>query len=180
MQQPPESIHPGHFKVQPHWFLWALCTCVVTLSVGYLCGVEFLHHGGDGTEAVLISIGCLMIYPVFLVKLAWGYRIEPEFFSIYFLWFRVQRIPWEQVSEVVLIQQTHRLRWGEQLLEYFCITIKPADPIPHFYVSALRGHRRRNLFLVWNIGIPYSEVKRWRLQKLLERIWGKLEIREIK
>lgn len=76
MQQPPESIHPGHFKVQPHWFLWVLCTCMVTLSAGYLCGVEFLHHGGDGTEAVLISIGYLMIYPVFLVKLAWGTELS--------------------------------------------------------------------------------------------------------
>ncbi len=167
------------FKVRPLWPI------AIVFGVGLVWGIILLSNlifssSYDLDRWDLMLIFCLPISLYFFPRCLWGYGLGREFFTIYLLWFPVQRIPWDEVSQVIYVHlgenaQKKSAPWKK---EFICVTIKPADPVPFFYNKELGNHWRRNLFLVWNLYFMDTAVEGPACIKAFEALGKTVEHRE--
>lgn len=121
------------FRVQPLWLFLAVYGIVLVLGVCVLLGLSEASYLSAELRNVALA-GYVPICIYYIPRCVWGYGLDREFFTVYILWFPVQRIPWSEVSEVIYIHlgkeaQEKSATWKK---EYICVTIKPAEPVPFF------------------------------------------------
>ena len=167
------------FKVHPLWFFMAIFGVVLVLGVLAFFGFTDTSSYRSELRATMMILYipvCLYYIP----RCMWGYGLDRAYFTIYILWFPVQRIPWDEVSQVVYVHlgknaQKKSATWKK---EYILVTIKPADSAPFFYHEELGKHWRRNLFLVWNLYFTSPEIEGPACIKAFEALGKTVEHRE--
>lgn len=140
------------FRVRPLWIALVFLVFALVLGIDSLFGsaeVAFISNRVRSKMMILCIPFCIYYIP----RCIWGYGLDRDYFTVYILWFPVQRIPWDDVSQVICVhlEEAVQKKSTARKVTYICVTIKPADPVPFFYRKELGQHWRRNIFLVWNL-----------------------------
>lgn len=165
---PPKK--PDRFMLQPNWILLAILTALfVPAAYGFL-------YVDSGKYIVRLLLG--FIYLSLIPRLMWGFQLDKTHFTILLLFFPVRKIPWSEVAQVLLIQRKFKYKSTTIPYEYLCVTLKPAEPLPFFYENELGRHKRRNIFLVWNLCLLKPERIRLRCIQAFAQYWQPVETRK--
>lgn len=175
-----ENLFPNVFHKRPAWVFIGCCVAMFLLGIASFCGIEILWEPlfGKKVRAVFLIVTSIFL-PTISSGLLWGFDITPQGFTIRLLWFKVHHAPWEEVSQVIrIVKPIYHFRNQNARLDYLCVTLKPADPLPYFSYSALKTHWWMNIMLVWNLVFPDMDYTGGRCIQFFERYWGEVEVRE--
>lgn len=148
------------FKVHPLWLFLAVFGVCLIWGIILLLELTFSSSADLGRRELML-VFCIPICIYYVPCCMWGYGLDREYFTIYILWFPVQRIPWSEVSQVIYVHlgETAQKKTAIWKKKYICVTINPADPVPLFNHRELGNHWRRNIFLVWNLYFTNAEIE---------------------
>lgn len=178
-----KNVFPDTFRKRPAWLFIGFCVAMFLVGIASFCGVEILWEPliSEKLRAIFMVATPVILLTLIVPGFLWGFDVVPEGFTIRFLWFKAHHAPWDEVSQVVrIVKPIYHFRKKDAKLDYLCVILKPADPLPYFSYSAVKTHWWMNIMLVWNLVFLDMDYTGGRCIRFFEKYWGEVEVREYK